>query len=47
MIELDIHGRSSLKLHHIVFDVNGTLAVDGVLLDGIEMTADLVVPDNL
>ncbi len=35
MIELDIPGRARLQLQHLVLDVNGTLAVDGELLDGI------------
>ena len=35
MIELDIPGRGSVQLRHLVLDVNGTLAVDGDLLDGI------------
>ncbi|MEW6093610.1 MAG: ATPase P, partial [Chloroflexota bacterium] len=35
MIELDIPGRARLQLQHLVLDVNGTLAVDGDLLDGI------------
>jgi len=35
MIELDIPGRGSLQMWHLVLDVNGTLAVDGVLLDGL------------
>jgi soluble P-type ATPase len=34
-IELDIPGRGRLKLQHLVLDVNGTLAVDGVLLERI------------
>ena len=33
MIELNIPGRGSLRLSHIVLDVNGTLAKDGRLLD--------------
>lgn len=33
MLELDIPGRGNLKLEHLVFDVNGTLAKDGRLLD--------------
>lgn len=33
MIELNIPGRGNLQLHHLVTDVNGTLAVDGELLD--------------
>lgn len=34
MIELDIPGRGNLQLEHLVLDVNGTLALDGQLLDG-------------
>lgn len=36
MIDLTIPGRTQLQIHHLVLDVNGTLAVDGQLLDGIE-----------
>jgi soluble P-type ATPase len=35
MIELIIPGRGDLAIEHLVMDVNGTLAVDGILLDGI------------
>jgi soluble P-type ATPase len=35
MIELDIPGRGLLQLRYLVLDVNGTLAVDGSLLEGI------------
>jgi P-type E1-E2 ATPase len=35
MIELSIPGRGSLRLQHLVTDVNGTLAVDGVLIEGL------------
>lgn len=35
MIELDIPGRGVLRLQHLVTDVNGTLAVDGQLIDGV------------
>jgi len=35
MIELSIPGHGNLQLHHLVTDVNGTLAVDGQLLDGL------------
>jgi P-type E1-E2 ATPase len=35
VIELSIPGRGNLRLHHLVTDVNGTLAVDGVLIDGL------------
>jgi P-type E1-E2 ATPase len=34
MIELNIPGRGWLQLEHLVCDVNGTLAVNGQLLDG-------------
>jgi P-type E1-E2 ATPase len=35
MIELTIPGRGSIELEHLVCDVNGTLAVDGQLEDGL------------
>jgi P-type E1-E2 ATPase len=35
MIELNIPGRGHLELEHLVSDVNGTLALDGQLLDGL------------
>lgn len=35
MIELTIPGRGPLRLQHLVTDVNGTLAIDGVLIDGL------------
>jgi len=35
LIEFNIPGREPLSIEHIVFDVNGTLALDGQLLDGI------------
>ena len=35
MIEISIPGRGTLQLEHLVSDVNGTLAVDGVLIDGL------------
>ena len=34
MIELNVPGRGWIQLDHLVCDVNGTLAVDGQLLDG-------------
>jgi P-type E1-E2 ATPase len=36
MIELNIPGRGLIQLQHLVCDVNGTLAVDGQLLDGVK-----------
>jgi soluble P-type ATPase len=35
MIELSIPGMGSLRLENLVTDVNGTLAVDGILIDGL------------
>ena len=35
MIELNIPGRGTLQLDHLVSDVNGTLALDGLLLEGL------------
>jgi P-type E1-E2 ATPase len=35
MIELQIPGRGSIELEYAVFDVNGTLAVDGQLIEGV------------
>ena len=32
MIELSIPGRGGLRLQHLVTDVNGTLAIDGILI---------------
>lgn len=35
MIEITIPGRGIVRLEHLVSDVNGTLAVDGHLLEGL------------
>ena len=35
MLEIIIPGHKTLLLHHLVMDYNGTLAQDGVLLDGV------------
>jgi len=35
MIEISIPGHGTLQLEHLVSDVNGTLALDGVLMDGL------------
>jgi len=35
MIEIDIPGFNKLEIEHLVLDYNGTLACDGVLLDGV------------
>jgi soluble P-type ATPase len=36
MIRIDIPNRGIIELQHAVFDVNGTLAVDGVPIPGVE-----------
>lgn len=42
MLEVDIPGWKSLRLDHLVLDVNGTLAIDGQLAAGVaELVADL------
>ncbi|MCK5054409.1 MAG: hypothetical protein KAR65_09025 [Anaerolineales bacterium] len=38
MIEVNIPGRGLIQLKHLVSDVNGTLALDGQLLDGVPKT---------
>ena len=35
MIELNVPGRGVFQLEHLVSDVNGTLAVDGKLIEGL------------
>lgn len=42
MLEISIPGRGSLQIHHLVSDVNGTLAVDGVLLEGLAKKISLL-----
>ncbi len=44
MIELDIPGRDRLTLRHLVLDVNGTLAFDGRLLDGVTERLEALHP---
>ncbi len=35
VIEINIPGHGSLQIQHLVTDVNGTLAIDGQLIDGV------------
>jgi len=35
MVEVTIPGSATLRLEHLVLDFNGTLACDGVLVDGV------------
>jgi P-type E1-E2 ATPase len=46
LIELNIPGRGLIQLHHLVSDVNGTLALDGTLLPGVSI-ALLALGDRL
>ena len=42
MIEIKIPGRGIIQLEHLVSDVNGTLAIDGQLMEGVgRMLRDL------
>jgi P-type E1-E2 ATPase len=44
MIALDIPGRGSMRWEHLVLDLNGTLALDGSLIEGVaERTAILAL----
>ena len=56
MIELSIPGRGDLRLKYLVTDVNGTLAVDGMLIEGVtrriaaisdRLTVHLLTSDTL
>lgn len=38
-MQIDIPGRATLKLDHAVFDLNGTLSLDGGLLPGVRQRA--------
>jgi soluble P-type ATPase len=36
MIELNIPGLGIIQLDHLVTDVNGTIAIDGELIEGVD-----------
>jgi soluble P-type ATPase len=36
MIEIEIPGRHTFSLEHLLLDVNGTIAIDGVIIDGVK-----------
>ena len=36
MITIDIPELATFELHHAIFDINGTLAIDGVLIPGVK-----------
>lgn len=42
MIEISIPGRGAFHLEHLVCDVNGTLAVDGQLIEGVSKNIGLL-----
>ncbi|PVZ68244.1 HAD family hydrolase [Pelagibaculum spongiae] len=42
MIEFSIPSRHTLKINHVVFDFNGTLAIDGILVDGVAEKINLL-----
>ncbi|MCR4400392.1 MAG: HAD family hydrolase, partial [Syntrophomonadaceae bacterium] len=44
MIQVSIPGKPDLELHHLLLDMNGTLTVDGVLLDGIRERLEFLKP---
>ena len=55
MIKINIPGRGDYELEHLVMDVNGTLAIDGQLMDGVankitslkdELTIHLLTADT-
>ena len=35
MVEVTLPGSATLRLEHLVLDFNGTVAVDGALIDGV------------
>jgi len=41
-ISLEVPGWRSLELEHLVLDLNGTLALDGVLLPGVAQTVEVL-----
>jgi len=44
MIEISIPGRGKLQCRYLVLDYNGTLAVDGRLIDGVRETLQQLSP---
>lgn len=42
MIEIEIPGRGKFQLQHAVFDVNGTLATDGRLIEDVKPVLDVL-----
>ena len=44
MLQIEIPGLTTLQLEHLVLDVNGTLALDGKLLDGVWERVEALKP---
>ena len=44
MIEISIPGRDTLCIEHLVLDYNGTIAVDGCLIEGIQERLQQLLP---
>ena len=44
MIEIAIPGHAALRLNHLVLDYNGTLACDGILIEGVLERLIALVP---
>lgn len=44
MIEINIPGRDTLHIEHLVLDYNGTIAVDGALIEGIQERLQRLLP---
>jgi soluble P-type ATPase len=42
LLEIDVHSRSIYKLEHLVLDLNGTIALDGSIIEGIPEKLDLL-----
>lgn len=42
MITIDIPGNNTIKAEHLVLDFNGTLAIDGKLIDGTKQLLELL-----
>lgn len=45
MITVDVPGFKNLQLKHLVLDFNGTLAVDGIIEDGVKATLNKLSED--
>ena len=46
MVEINIPGYGMLRLEHLVMDYNGTLAVDGRLIDGVKEALNRIAGDR-